>query len=183
MRRLASITEILSGILPGRDTVEQATYVQIKDLREADGSLICGPVPSAKRATRIQPTDLLVPSRGNQLAAFRPTSRMVGAFVGLDVYLVRPMSRHIDPDFLFVALNDVAAARQLKSSATAGALPRIPKQALEDLLLPLPSIDEQRKIARVSMLAATCERLQRQRMVAESRLNAALISQLLRTAA
>ncbi|GGA43506.1 hypothetical protein GCM10011499_11380 [Pelagibacterium lentulum] len=108
---------------------------------------------------------------------------MIGAFVGLDVYLVRPTTRRVDPDFLFIALNDFAAVRQLKASATAGALPRIPKQALEDVVLPLPAMEEQRRIARLGILAADCERLQRQRLAAEAKLNAALISRLLRTAA
>ena len=108
---------------------------------------------------------------------------MFGAYVGLDVYLVRPANGRVDPDFLFVALNDFEAIRQLKASATVGALPRIPKQALEDVLLPVPSMDDQRAIARIGNLAAKCEALQRQRGAAEARLNSALIFRLLRTAA
>lgn len=183
MTRLADLTDILSGILPAKGSHKHAAYVQIKDLREPEGALLRGPMPSARRATKIRPTDLLVPSRGNELAAFRPAPHMIDAFVGLDVYLVRPTSRRIDPDFLFFALNAPAAIRQLKASATAGALPRIPKRALEDVVLPLPPIVEQCRIARFSILAADCERLQRQRMAAEAKLNAALISRLLRTAA
>ena len=117
------------------------------------------------------------------IANFRPTPDMIGAFVGLDVYLVRPAIRRVDPDFLFIALNDIAAVRQLKASATAGALPRIPKQALDDVLLPLPPMEKQRRIARLGILAADCERLLRQRLAAEAKLNAALISRLLRTPA
>lgn len=108
---------------------------------------------------------------------------MIGAFVGLDVYLVRPAIRRVDPDFLFIALNDIAAVRQLKASATAGALPRIPKQALDDVLLPLPPMEKQRRIARLGILAADCERLLRQRLAAEAKLNSALISRLLSTPA
>ncbi len=183
MTRLAEIADILSGVLPAKGAGKDAAYVQIKDLRGSESTLLMGPQPTARRATKIRPTDLLVPSRGDVLIAFRPARHMIGAFVGLDVYLVRPTSGRIDPDFLFVALNDLAAVRQSKASATAGALPRIPKQALEDMLLPLPSIEQQRQIARVGLLAADCERLQRRRMEAETKLNAALISQFLRTAA
>ncbi|WP_127072643.1 restriction endonuclease subunit S [Pelagibacterium lentulum] len=183
MKHLSEIAEVLSGILPPKGADREAVYVQIKDLRDYDSAFLRGPAPKARRATRIAAHDLLVPSRGDHLAAFRPTPNMIGAFVGLDVYLVRPTTRRVDPDFLFIALNDFAAVRQLKASATAGALPRIPKQALEDVVLPLPAMEEQRRIARLGILAADCERLQRQRLAAEAKLNAALISRLLRTAA
>tara|TARA_B100000378_G_scaffold228674_1_gene193174 strand:- start:12157 stop:12483 length:327 start_codon:yes stop_codon:yes gene_type:complete len=108
---------------------------------------------------------------------------MVGAYIGLDVYLVRANALRIDPDFLFVALNDIEAVRQLRASATTGALPRIPKQALEDVVLPLPPLDQQHRIGRLAKLAADCERLSRARTAAETRLHTAAISQLLRTSA
>lgn len=183
MKRLKEIAEVLSGILPPKGPDLDAAYVQIKDLRDPGGDLLRGPAPRAKRATKIAPDDLLVPSRGDEITAFRPGPHLIGAFVGLDVYLIRPARRHVYPDFLLVALNDLHTIRQLKASATGGALPRIPKQALEDVLVPLPPMDEQRSIGRIGALAAACEGLQRQRMAAESKLNAALISRLLRTAA
>ncbi|MCT9000258.1 restriction endonuclease subunit S, partial [Chelativorans intermedius] len=167
MQRLTEIAEVLSGVLPPKGPGRHAAYVQIKDLRYPDGKLLRGPASEAKRATKIAADDLLVPSRGDELSAFRPAPNMIGAFVGLDVYLVRPATGRVDPDFLFMVLNDIAAVRQLKASATAGALPRIPKQALEDVLLPLPPMEEQRRIARLGILAADCERLQRQRMAAD----------------
>lgn len=183
MKQLKEIADVLSGILPPKGADRHATYVQIKDLRDPGGELLRGPAPKAKRATKIAADDLLVPSRGDEIAAFRPWPNLIGSFVGLDVYLIRPALRCVDPEFLLVALNDLHTVRQLKASATGGALPRIPKQALEDVLVPLPSMDEQRAIGRIGTLAAACERLQRQRMAAESKLNAALISKILRTAA
>lgn len=183
MKRLNEIAEVFSGILPPKSADRHAVYVQIKDLRDPEGELLRGPAPRARRATKIAADDLLVPSRGDEITAFRPSPNLIGAFVGLDVYLIRPARRRVDPDFLFVALNDLNTIRQLKASATGGALPRIPKQALEDVLVPLPPMDEQRSIGRIGALAAACEGLQRQRMAAESKLNAALISRLLRTAA
>lgn len=183
MKRLNEIAEVFSGILPPKSADRNAAYVQIKDLRDPDGELLRGPAPRARRATKIAEDDLLVPSRGDEITAFRPGSNLIGAFVGLDVYLIRPVLRRVDPDFLFVALNDLNTIRQLKASATGGALPRIPKQALEDVLVPLPPMDEQRSIGRIGALANACEGLQRQRMAAESKLNAALISRLLRTTA
>jgi len=183
MKRLRDIAEVLSGVLPPKGGDRYAAYVQIKDLRDPESELLRGPAPRAKRATKIAANDLLVPSRGDDIAAFRPWPNLIGAYVGLDVYLIRPALRRVDPDFLLVAINDLHAARQLKASATGGALPRIPKQALEDVLLPLPPMDEQRAIGRIGILATACERLQCQRMAAEAKLNAALVSRLLRTAA
>ena len=183
MTRLRDIADILSGLLPPKGDGTDAAYVQIKDLREPEGGLPRGPAPSVRRATRIRPSDLLVPTRGEELAAFRPGPHMVGAYIGLDVYLVRPNPSRIDPDFLFVTLNDIAVVRQLKASATAGALPRIPKQALEDVVLSLPALDQQRRIGRLAKLASDCERISRARAAAETRLHAAIISQMLKIAA
>ena len=181
MKHLRELADVLSGVLPPKGADCEASYVQIRDLRDPAGHLLKGPEPTTRRATSIRADDLLVPSRGEEISAFRPSSNMFGAFVGLDVYLVRPANERVDPAFLFVALNDIGTIRQLKASATGGALPRIPKQALEHVLLPVPSMDDQRAIARIGTLVARCEALQHRRGVAEARLNAAIISRLLRT--
>ena len=72
MNRLIDVAVVLSGIAPPKRTGEAVSYVQIKDLRDPLGSLMRAPAPapSARRATPIDSSDILVPSRGEELGRF-----------------------------------------------------------------------------------------------------------------
>ena len=183
MKRLIDIAGVLSGIAPPKGESRTATYVQIKDLKEAGEPLLRAAAPSAKRATPIEASDILVPSRGEGLIAFQPAATMLGAFAALDVYLIRPHNEWVDPSYLIVALNSPSVQKELRMAATGSALPRIPKQALEEARIPLPPFDRQRRIATIGALARRSEYLQKQRAEAETRLNAALVSRILESAA
>ena len=184
MNRLIDVAVVLSGIAPPKGTGEAVSYVQIKDLRDPLGSLMRAPAPalSARRATPIDSSDILVPSRGEDLVAFRPTASMIGAYAALDVYLIRPDPKQIESAYLIVALNSDSVRRQLRIASTGSALPRIPKQALEEAQIPVPSLDQQGRIAAIGTLARRSEELHKERTDAETRLHAALISHILQSA-
>lgn len=182
MTPLNEVAVVLSGIAPPKGTGEAASYVQIKDLRGPRGPLMRASAPSAKRATPIDSSDILVPSRGDGRLAFPPAPSMIGAYVALDVYLIRPDPRQIDSAYLVVALNSASVRRQLQTAATGGALPRIPKQALEEAQIPVPAFDRQGHIAAIGALARRSEKLHMERTVAEARLHTALISRILESA-
>lgn len=183
MKRLVDIADVLSGVAPPKRASSMANYVQIKDLKEAGEQLLRAAAPSAKRATPIESTDILVPSRGEGLIAFQPADSMLGAYPALDVYLIRPHPERVDPSYLIIALNSPSVQKELRMAATGSALPRIPKQALEEAQIPVPSFDRQRRIAAIGALARRSEDLQKQRAEAETRLNAALVSRILESAA
>lgn len=183
MKRLVNIANVLSGVAPPKRASSMATYVQIKDLKEAGEPLLHAAAPSAKRATPIEASDILVPSRGEGLIAFQPAASMVGAYAALDVYLIRPQTEQVDPTYLIIALNSPSVQKELRMAATGSALPRIPKQALEEAQIPVPSFDRQRRIGAIGALARRSEDLQKQRAEAETRLNAALVSRILESAA
>jgi restriction endonuclease S subunit len=117
------------------------------------------------------------------MAAVRASKAMAGAYAALDVYLIRPNPQLVDPDYLAIALNSEAVSKQLRSATTGGALPRIPKQALEEVELPLPSRAAQEQIATLGALAQRCDVLQKKKGEAESRLTAMILAHILRTAA
>ena len=183
MKRLIDIAGVFSGVAPPKAASRTANYVQINDLKEAGAQLLRAAAPSAKRATPIEASDILVPSRGEGLIAFQPAATMLGAFAALDVYLIRPHNEWVDPSYLIVALNSPSVQKELRMAATGSALPRIPKQALEEARIPLPPFDRQRRIATIGALARRSEYLQKQRAEAETRLNAALVSRILESAA
>lgn len=183
MKRLVDIAGVLSGVAPPKRAGGMARYVQIKDLKEAGGPLLRAAAPSAKRANPIAASDILVPSRGEGLIAFQPAASMLGAYAALDVYLIRPHTEQVDPSYLIIALNSPAVLMNLRMAATGSALPRIPKRALEEAQIPVPSLDRQRRIAAIGALARRSEALQKQRAAAETRLHAALVSRILESAA
>ena len=74
MKRLVDIADVISGVAPPKRASGTATYVQIKDLKEAGEQLLRAAAPSAKRATPIETSDILVPSRGEGLIAFQPSA-------------------------------------------------------------------------------------------------------------
>ena len=183
MKRLIDVANVLSGVAPPKRASDIAHYVQIKDLKEPGEPLLRASAPSAKRATPIEASDILIPSRGEGLIAFQPATSMFGAYAALDVYLIRPDTRQVDPSYLIIALNTSSVQKQLRIAATGSALPRIPKQALEEAQVPVPSFEWQRRIAAIGALARRSENLQKQRAEAETRLNAALVSRILESAA
>ena len=180
MTNLADIASVLSGVSPPKGRELSASYVRIGDLKEGGAPSTKGPHPSAKRATRITASDILVTSRGDDVSAMRPSGPMVGAYVALDVYLVRPQLDRVDPDYLALALNSDEALKQLKTASTAGKLPRIPKQALENVRLSVPSLQLQRKIAEIGALAKHFETLQKERAEAQLKLRSAILAKLLK---
>lgn len=183
MKQIAEIADVLSGVAPQKRASGNASYVQIKDLKEVGEQLLRGAAPSAKRATPIESTDILVPSRGEGVIAFQPAASMLGAYAALDVYLIRPQTERVDSSYLIIALNSPSVQKALRMAATGSTLPRVPKQALEETQIPVPSLDRQRHIAAIGALARRSEELQKQRAEAETRLNMALVSRILESAA
>lgn len=155
MPRLIDIAIVLTGVAPKSGGDPSARFVQIKDLSPDRRSLAPGQRPTAKRARPIEYGDVLVASRGERALAVTTTPDLIGAFAGLDVYLVRPDARRVDGGYLASYLNLPDVASWLRASASAGSLPRIPKEALSDLEVPLPPLPRQ---AAIGCLCSAMER-------------------------
>jgi hypothetical protein len=130
--------------------------VQIKDLDVARRALSLGGAPTAGRATPIEQGDVLLAARGERNIVTRPDEGLLGAYPTLDIYLLRPDSTRLDPDYL-TAFLEGDGGKLLRAAKAGSSLPRLPIDAVADLELPLPSIDRQRAIGRVA--ANVAERL------------------------
>jgi hypothetical protein len=170
MLRLSDLATIVTGISPQASGEATARFVQIKDLTPERRALATGPRPTVKRAVSIELGDILVASRGERSLAVRATPDLIGAFAGLDVYLVRPDAQRIDADYLvsFLNLPDVAAS--LRAAASGGSLPRIPKEALDNLMVPLPPMARQAAIGQLSGVMELYQQLALKRIAIESKL-------------
>lgn len=161
---------VLSGAAPKVEGQGRARFVRIKDLTPERRALVNGAQPTAKRAIPIEPGDVLVAARGERDLAVRPDPDLIGAFAGLDIYLVRPDPARLDSDYLASFLNSDQITSGIRAASSRGSLPRIPKDALTDLLMPIPALARQVMIARFAACANRYEKLAREKLVAENQL-------------
>jgi len=170
MTRLRDIATILSGLTPGATRGDACKFVQMRDLVWSDRPLLQGERPTAGRARPVGAADVLLAARGERSVAVRPRDDMIGAFVTLDVYLIKPDLRRLDPDYLAAFLARPDVGMQLRLSTAGASLPRIPKSALAELELPLPNLDRQRAIGGICRSLALRARLYDRLKAAETKL-------------
>jgi restriction endonuclease S subunit len=99
------------------------------------------------RAVAIEAGDLIVAARGIATDVLLANDALFGAYVSLDLYLVRPNRTKVDPQYLFAFLTLPATQSTFAASKQGSGLARLPKEALEKVEVPLPNIDVQRLIA------------------------------------
>lgn len=154
MFKLKDIASVLSG-LPGGSAAEgEARFVRLADLGDmvagAPVNLAHGARPTVARATPIDAADILVAARGASTIATSPTSDVIGAYISLDLYLIRPDQSRIDPAYLRAVLQLPSTQTAFSGARQGSNLQRLPKDALEDLLIPLPPLHRQKMIAELS---------------------------------
>ena len=155
-RVLAQLADVITGSSPVRRVARDAVpFIQIKDLDPLKRSLIAGGRPTAKRAVAAKPGDILLAARGGQavIAGDAAGAGLEGAYPTLDVYLVRPDQKHLDPAYLAAWLTFEPVKNSLQASTTGALIPRIPIGSLKDLSVPLPSLERQRHIGALFHLA------------------------------
>lgn len=110
--------------------------------------------------------DILV-QRGNTIeyvgvpALYRGKS---GIFVYPDLMMKLRLSKHIDTDYAYFAMSSEPCRSYLRShaSGTSGTMPKINQKTLRNLPLPIPPIEEQRRIVgTINQLMVLCEMLER----------------------
>lgn len=152
MVRLSDTAVILSGVNPEPATDDACRFVQIRNLGADDGDLIIGRRPTAGRAVPIQGGDVLLAARGERASAVRARDSQFGAHVALDIYLIRPDRTRLDAEYLVAFLMRSATGALLRRSTAGASLPRIPKDAIAGLEIPLLTLERQKAIGGV----ATC---------------------------
>ena len=155
-RALAQLAEVITGSSPDRRVARDAVpFIQIKDLDPAKRDLIAGSCPTAKRAVAAKTGDILLAARGGQavIAGEAAGAGLEGAYPTLDVYLIRPDRKQLDPAYLAAWLTFEPVRNGLQASTTGALIPRIPIGSLKDLAIPLPSLHRQRQIGALFHLA------------------------------
>ncbi|CAD5273007.1 conserved hypothetical protein [Bosea sp. 62] len=102
------------------------------------------------RAYAIDEGDVIVGARGSLTASYVGDAAIMGAFVSLDLYLVRPNRAMVDPYYLAAFLDLPTTQAAFAASKQGSGLARLPKEALERMEVPLPPMHRQRLIAGLS---------------------------------
>jgi hypothetical protein len=150
MLELREISGIYSG-LAVQEGGGSARFVRLSDLSDLRSGrapkLATGEPPAVARALPIEEGDLIVAARGAATDVCLAAHSWLGAFISLDLYLVRPDSSKVDPEYL-AAFFDLPATQMFFSGNKQGSgLARLPKDALDKLVVPLPPMATQRLIA------------------------------------
>jgi hypothetical protein len=148
---LKKLAAVLTGVTIKEAADGVARFVRLSDLSDLKAGriplLARGDAPEVARALNIEPGDLIVAARGFATDICIANEAVFGAFVSLDLYLVRPNSAKVDPQYLFAFLTLPATQALFASGKQGSALARLPKDELEKIEVPLPPMHTQRLIA------------------------------------
>jgi hypothetical protein len=151
LRKLASV---LSGVTIREDAEGRARFMRLSDLSDLKSGrtpvLARGELPEVARALNIESGDLIVAARGFSTDICLANEAVFGAFVSLDLYLVRPNKAKIDPQYLFAFMTLPSTQALFALGKQGSSLARLPKDELEKIKVPLPAMAVQRSIAELS---------------------------------
>ncbi|MCU0732642.1 MAG: hypothetical protein MUE84_13795 [Hyphomonas sp.] len=113
-------------------------------------TLATGEAPSVGRALAIEAGDLLVGARGAATETYVGDEVVIGAYVSLDLFLVRPDLAAVDPHFLAAFFDLPSTQAALAAGKQGTGLARLSKEALDTLLVPVLPMARQKAIAELA---------------------------------
>jgi hypothetical protein len=134
--------------------------------------------PTVARATAVRELDVLLASRGDPAPASLVDPFLAGAFVTPDVYLIRASRELVDPAYLLGFLRQSTVQAILRRTSAGSLLPRIPKPALEELVVPLPPLERQRAIGKLVVEMGRRAQLFEKRLTTEVTMHTHVMNQI-----
>jgi hypothetical protein len=165
MLELRDIASVLSGVSVQGASGGSARFMRLSDLSDVKAgkrpALVAGDAPAVARALALEEGDLIIGARGATTDVCLANDAVFGAFLSLDLYLVRPDRARVNPQYL-AAFLDLPATQSLFTVGKQGSgLARLPKDALEKTRVPLPPMQTQILIAGLAFSFETEARLLR----------------------
>jgi hypothetical protein len=154
MLKLQNIAQVVSGVAFRYSADGKARCVRQSDLVELRAGrvpiLATGEAPSVGRALTIKEGDLLIGARGASTETHVGDEAVIGAYISLDLFLVRPDFTAIDPHFL-AAYFDLPSTQAVLATGKQGTgLARLSKEALDTLQVPVFPMVRQKAIAELA---------------------------------
>jgi hypothetical protein len=151
MLELREIANVLSGVSVREAAHGAARFIRLSDLSDIRAgkspALAIGETPAVARALTIEEGDLIVGARGVTTDVCVATEAVFGAFISLDLYLVRPNRAFVNPQYLAAFLDLPTTQAALSGGKQGTGLARLAKEALEKTEVPLPPMEQQQLIA------------------------------------
>ncbi|TAA65098.1 restriction endonuclease subunit S [Shinella sp. JR1-6] len=151
MLELREIANILSGVSVRETKGGTARFMRLADLSDIKAGrsapLVLGDPPAVARALTIEEGDLIVGARGVTTDVCVAAGSLLGAFISLDLYLVRPNQAFVNPQYLAAFLDLPTTQATLSGGKQGTGLARLAKEALEKIEIPLPPLEQQQLIA------------------------------------
>jgi hypothetical protein len=151
MFELKEIAVIFSGIAIQEARHEGVRFMRLADLSDLKAgrnpALVRGKAPEVARAVPIESGDLIVAARGAVTDVCTASEGIFGAYISLDLYLVRPQSKRINSEYLRTVIELSTTQAALASEKQGSGLARLPKEALEKTPIPVPPLHRQQLIA------------------------------------
>ena len=151
MRELREIANVLSGLSVRETEGGTARFMRLSDLSDVKAgkspTLATGEAPVVARALTIEEGDLIVGARGSNTDVRVAAGALVGAYISLDLYLVRPNRALVAPQYLAAFLELPTTQAALAGGKQGTGLARLAKEALEKTEVPLPPMQQQQLIA------------------------------------
>lgn len=155
MLELKDIANVLSGVSVRETKEGAARFMRLSDLSDIKAGrrpvLASGEAPAVARALTIEEGDLIVGARGATIDVCLANDDAFGAFVSLDLYLVRPNREMVDSQYLAAFLELPATQALFAGGKQGSGLARLPKNALEKTQVPVPPMQSQRLIAGLAL--------------------------------
>lgn len=127
-------------------------------------------VKLVKNITVLQPGDVLLTNRVNFKAALAPVNN-IPTLASIGIFIIRPCSNYLHSGFLTFWLNSSEGQRALQGlSNEFTTIKSIRKEDLENLIIPLPSLSEQEKLANLYSCYIKQKQLQIQRLSLQEKL-------------
>lgn len=140
------------------DPAGEVAVVQMKDIDEANTlhseGLLQIHLPNLSDRHLVRPGDLLFRSRGGSYGAALVAKDFAHAVLAAPMLLVRPTSSRLNSAYLHWLLNHPDTRTTLATFEVGTSVKMISKAALEQLEVPLPSLEVQQRIVAIAQLAA-----------------------------
>jgi hypothetical protein len=180
MLELRKISTVFSGV-PVRDSKHgSARFMRLADLTDVKAgrvpTMVRGDAPEVARALPIKEGDLIVAARGSNTDVCTASACIIGAYISLDLYLVRPERARINSEYLRTVLELPSTQIALANEKQGTGLARLPKEALEKTKIAVPSLGEQKLVAQLALALADEQRLMKMIGELKSCLNRELLS-------
>lgn len=155
--KLENIASIKSGIFAKTGPLGNLLYLQANSF---DENRILD--PSSEPTIRLkdinpkhilQNNDILLVARGDYYPAFLYENNEAGAIASPTFLVIRVINYQINPAYLVWYLNTPTIQRQLARESKGSAIQSITKKAINELIVPIPSLETQKTIVEIDTLA------------------------------